>query len=340
MNDHALRIVALGDLTADLILEVPELPIRAEDFQIADAIHLEPGGSANLLILLSRLGASAVALGTLGDDLWGEQVYQILETEGVEVSPIRRQGTTTVALVLVDGKGRHSFIGAYGKGKPLTLGDREARIITAADALFASGYSMAEARMRDLTLEALEAAGQRRISRFFDPGPAFRNLKEDIQLRALASCDVLLLTEEELRDLSPEGAEVLLRWNRGAMSGDTTRFYTAAGAPDFTGRTGPHTVVVKRSAQGCRVYGADARSVDVPGMSVPVRDTTAAGDCFDAVYIWAHLKGRSAEECARLANCAAAAAVVKLGGGRNVPTREEVQEMIGQMGEGIGALGD
>ena len=43
--------------------------------QVAGEMQLEPGGSANLLILLSRLGASAVALGTLGTDLWGEQVF-------------------------------------------------------------------------------------------------------------------------------------------------------------------------------------------------------------------------------------------------------------------------
>ena len=120
MNDSAPRIVAVGDLTADLIVEVPELPIRADDFLLAEQVGLEPGGSANLLILLARLGASAVALGTLGADLWGDQVYQILKSEGVDPSPIRREGTTSVALVLVDARGRHSFVGSYGKGSTLT----------------------------------------------------------------------------------------------------------------------------------------------------------------------------------------------------------------------------
>ena len=93
--------VNIGIITAELI-------IRADDFLIAEQMRLEPGGRANLLILLSRLGAAAAALGTLGEDLWGEQVFQVLENEGVDVSLIRREGTTTVALVLVARTGRES----------------------------------------------------------------------------------------------------------------------------------------------------------------------------------------------------------------------------------------
>jgi sugar/nucleoside kinase (ribokinase family) len=313
MNCPVPRFVAVGDLTADIVVAVQGLPIRSSDFQLAEEMHLEPGGSANLLILLSRLGASAIALGTLGADFWGERVFEILQTEGVEVSLLRREGTTTVAVVLVDAAGGHSFVGSYGKGDPLTLGERESRVIAGADALFASGYSLAESRLRDLTLAALEDAGRRGIPRFFDPGPAFLELQRDVRKRVLASSDILLLTEGELRDLSPTGVKALLR------SGST------AGSAE---RPQAHTVVVKRGAAGCRVYTETEGGAEVPGLAVAVRDTTAAGDCFDAGYIWAYVEGRSVQQCARLANCAGAAAVGKLGGGRNVPSVEELREMI------------
>jgi sugar/nucleoside kinase (ribokinase family) len=338
MNDPAPRIVVVGDLTADLIIEVPELPIQADDLQVAEEMHLESGGSANLLILLSRLGAAAVALGTLGKDLWGEQVFQLLENEGVDVSLLRRDGTTTVVLVLVDAAGHHSFVGSYGKGEPLILGDRERQIIAGADALFASGYSLAEERLRDLTLEVLNAAGQRGIPRFFDPGPAFRKLNPDVRKRVLASSDILLLTEDELRDLAPAGVEALLRpgsGNRPAAGPGTESTAAADAKPEAAERSGTHTVVVKRGAAGCRVYTDGAEGADIPGLFVKVRDTTAAGDCFDAGYIWARLKDRSPLECARLANCAGAVAVGKLGGGRNVPTIEELREQILRTGGGI-----
>jgi sugar/nucleoside kinase (ribokinase family) len=326
LNNRIPRVVAVGDLTADLIVEVPELPITADDFQLAEAITLEPGGSANLLILLSRLGTRAAALGILGTDLWGEQVIQILEEEGIEVSPINRQGTTTVALVLVDAAGHHSFVGSFGKGEPMMLGDREKAAVTEADALFASGYSLREARLRDLTLDALEYAGRRGKPRFFDPGPAFQSVEAKVRQRALASSDVLLITEEELRDLFPAGPEAL--FNRSL----TTNFSSAACA---TACAGPHTVVVKRGAAGCRVFSGRDERVDVPGLTVTVRDTTAAGDCFDAGFLLTYLKGWSPVDCVRLANCAGAAAVQKVGGGRNIPTVKEVRWMISQASFGI-----
>jgi ribokinase len=327
MKEPPLRVVAAGDLTADLIFQVPELPIRVDDFQVSSAMHLEPGGSANLLILLARLGATAVALGPVGTDHWGDQVFRVLESEGVEVSLIRREGTTTVALVLVDAEGRHGFVGAYGKGMPLEFGNLEKGILAAADALFASGYSLAEERLRDLSLDALEFAGLRKIPRFFDPGPAFRDLLPEVKRRILASSDVLLLTEDELRDLSPEGAEGLLRRYAGGIANGAAA-HGAGKSPDIPGHPGPRAVVVKRGGAGCRVYRVDADTIDVPGLPVTIRDTTAAGDCFDAGYIWAYLRGRSTDECARMANCAGAAAVGKLGGGRNVPSLEELRELI------------
>jgi sugar/nucleoside kinase (ribokinase family) len=83
------------------------------------------------------------------------------------------------------------------------------------------------------------------------------------------------------------------------------------------------------------VFSGRIEKVDVPGLDVRVRDTTAAGDCFDAGYLLAYLKGWSALDCARLGNCAGAAAVQKSGGGRNVPTVKEMRRMISLMGGGL-----
>lgn len=326
MSARTLRIAAVGDLTADLIVEVPKLPIVVEGFQVAEGLLLEPGGSANLLILLSRLGVSSFALGAVGTDLWGQQVVRILEEERVQVSLISRQGTTTLVLVLIDDSGHHSFVGAFGNGESMMFGETERAAVAGADALFASGYSLREVRLRDLTLDALEYAQGRGVPCFFDPGPAFQGLEAEVKQRALTSSDVLLLTEEELRDLSPAGAEALL------PRSPTTGSSLASGAMD---RSGPHTVVVKRGAAGCRVFSGPGRKIEVPGLMVTVRDTTAAGDCFDAGYLLAYLKGWSPLDCARLANCVGAAAVQKVGGGRNVPTVEEVRRMISLMGGGL-----
>jgi len=318
MSRRVPRIVAIGDLPADLIVEGLNFPVRDGDFQSTRPVHLDAGGSANLLILLSRLGAYAAAVGCLGEDLWGEQVRRILEAEGVKTEGITPAGTTTVAVVLVDGEGRHAFLGCYGRGGEEALGERQAVIVTGADALFASGYSLSDKRLRILTLDAMNTAGESGIARFFDPGPAFRGLSRELKCRAVAACDVLLLTEDELRELSPGGAEVLLRPGSNSDSA-----------------SGPHTVVVKRGSDGCRLFQIGEKALDVPAVRVSVRDTTAAGDCFDAGFMMAYLKGRNPTDCARLGICAGAATVQKIGGGRNVPTLLEVQTVIGCSGWSI-----
>ena len=42
MTQRVHRIVAVGDLTADLIFEVPSLPLSIGDFQVSETIHLCP----------------------------------------------------------------------------------------------------------------------------------------------------------------------------------------------------------------------------------------------------------------------------------------------------------
>jgi len=297
-------IVAAGDLAADLVVELPRLPVRAEDFQLAGAISLEPGGNANLLIALSRLGAECVALGVLGEDPWGVEVARILEEEAVDLSLVRRQRDSTLALVLVDDSGRHALVGRYGEGASEVLGREQRRRIAAADAVFASGHSLREERARKLTLQSLEEARHSGVPCFFDPGPVFADLDREVKEKALSLSDVLLLNGGE--------SEGLIR---------------SSGGPD--------TVVVKRGAAGCRLHVRDERPIEVQGPAVSVRDTTGAGDCFDAGYIFAYLRGRSPVECARLANLLGAAAVQKVGGGRNVPTRAELLELIAADGTGV-----
>ena len=93
---------------------------------------------------------------------------------------------------------------------------------------------------------------------------------------------------------------------------------------------GPDMVVVKQGAAGCTIYERGQEPVVVPGYPVPVRDTSAAGDSFDAGFIVGAGWGWSSVECAKLANAVGAAKVQKLGGGRNVPTRADVQAVIEQ----------
>lgn len=119
-------IVSLGDLVADVVLTIPQLPVRANKHQLAQNIRVEPGGAGNFLIVGSRLGLPMAALGVLGDDIFGNAVLDTLHRTGIDVNGVIQQpGTnTTTVIVLVDENGGHVFLGEYGVGPELSLPDR------------------------------------------------------------------------------------------------------------------------------------------------------------------------------------------------------------------------
>ncbi|RME76262.1 MAG: carbohydrate kinase family protein [Chloroflexi bacterium] len=307
-NDTQQPILSIGDLVADLVVAVPHLPVEAGQHQLARDIRLEPGGAANFLIAGARLGAVMAAVGGLGRDPWGHLVADILRQEQVDLSGVQFSGTTTLVVVLVGPDGEHVFLGRYGQGDPLALRPEDIQQIQNCAALYTAGYALAEDRLAALTLQALRLARQSGRPVYFDPGPQFGAVPADIQTQILPLVDTLLLTADELALFPhPHPADLL--------------------------RHGPRLVVVKQGAGGCTLYSPQKPEGDhFPGYPVPVRDTSAAGDSFNAAFIAAASRGLPPADCARLANAVGAAKVQKLGGGRNVPTRAEVQAVLDRFG--------
>lgn len=296
-------IVGLGDLVADLVVEIPSLPIHPGNLHVARKIYLEPGGTANFLILASRLGASTAALGALGNDVWGREVASVLEDLGIDISMVETKGNTTVAIVLVDNIGNHAFIGKFGEGPQLKWNERYQETLAKAGAIFSSGYSLRESRLVDITISAFEQARTMGIHRFFDPGPVFGDVDTQYIEKILALSEILLLTEEEVPLVT---------------KGDLSDIF----------HQGPSIVVLKRGANGCEVYTPEGLHSQHPGLPVDVRDTTAAGDSFDAGFMIGMMRGWPIKKCACLANAVGAAKVQKLGSGRNVPTLDDVRKVI------------
>ena len=76
------------------------------------------------------------------------------------------------------------------------------------------------------------------------------------------------------------------------------------------------------------VYGDAGKVVKVAGFTVPVVDTTGAGDTFNGAFAAARCEGLAIKEAIRFANAAAALSVGKLGAQGGMPWRKEVEEML------------
>lgn len=313
----AKRLVTVGDLVLDLLLET-RLPVEAGAHQMSPSLLLEPGGACTTLLTARNFGLQAVALGTVGADLQGRMLQEILADAGVDTTAlvVPPDSTTTTVIALSDtAKTEHVFLGHYGASPPIQLIMAAARQLERADAVFIPGYTLVEERLDPLVDGVLNFMADSETPLYVDVGPFLGQLEQAGVQRLLSAADVLILTDDEIRFVA-------------AGESDIAACRRLLGAyPDLF-------IVLKRGAAGCHLLG---RGLDCacPGFPVPVVDTIGAGDAFAAAYIWAELQGYSPLECGTIGNATGAASVMTAGAGRNAPTCAEARAILDQHNTGL-----
>ncbi len=313
----AKRLVTVGDLVLDLLLDVA-LPVMADAHQMSPQLLLEPGGAGTTLLAARRFGLEAVALGAVGDDAPGRMLLEMLDAAGVVTSALDRpagSGTTTVVALGDRRQGGHVFLGHYGDGPPIRLTPEAKAELLAADAVYIAGYSLVEERLRPLVDGVFSSRDGASAPLFVDVGPFLGQLARSEVDGILDAADVLLLTEEEIPFVTAGQADVSACRR---LLGDY---------PDLL-------IVLKRGASGCQLLAANLDLV-CAGFPVALVDSIGAGDAFAAAFIWAKLNGYSLEHCGTIGNAMGAASVRVPGAGRNVPRRDDAQQVLDQFNSGI-----
>jgi len=296
--------VTVGGIVADLIVPIQSFPITPQVHQVVERLSLEPGGLGNCLIVAARLGMQAVALGWVGQDSFGDQVISSLRHETVDVEGVLRlPGRSTVSTVLVDRQGQHVFAGSMGVRGPEHLPREWDHIVASATWVMSDGWVLVQ--NPDPIEEALVHAHAHGRTTVFDPGPLLHRVPDERIARVLAATTVLLLTEEEAVRL------------------------VGAGPPGQLAKRlldrGPSIVALKRGPEDALIVTRSESFVQ-PAFPVTVRDTTGAGDAFDAAFIAGLAFELPLRTAATLAAAAGAVAVSKLGTGTAMPAREEIVE--------------
>lgn len=291
-----LDVVAVGELNPDLVFagianDAPRLGTE----QVASSFALTLGSSAAICLTgLQRLGARTALVAMVGEDEFGAFCCRALEAAGVDIRYVRHdvQHATgvTVALAYASDRMLTTYLGAMAH-MPATVVPAEA--LERGRHVHVSSIFLQHALAPDLA-ELLADARRRGLSTSLDTGwdPSGR-WDRSLLAAVLPHVDVLLPNEPELRALSGRDA-----------SDDGARWALDAGA----GR-----VAVKRGAAGSSLWWGAERTTH-PGYRVRVRDTTGAGDNFDAGFLWAYLGGLDPLACLRLGNACGALTAAALGG--------------------------
>lgn len=94
---------------------------------------------------------------------------------------------------------------------------------------------------------------------------------------------------------------------------------------------GVKTVVVTCGSQGVRIY-REQYYYEHPIYQVDVKDTTGAGDCFNAVFIACLSRAWPIERAAKYASAAAAISIQFVGAREGLPTCDEVESFLRSRG--------
>jgi ribokinase len=300
-------IVVLGSLNMDFVVQMDKLPLPGQTIS-GRGFQMLPGGKgANQAYAVGRLGGRGKMIGRVGKDVFGEQLKSNLESAGVDTQGVQvTDGESTgVALILVEAGGQNQIVVVPGANGTLRPHDVQANW-----EVFNDGYLLMQLESPLETVEAAAALGRERgMMTILDPAPAC-----SLSPRLLRHIDLITPNESE--------ALVILGFGGSTIS--------LQEAPEIAKRLlslGPKHVLLKLGEKG--VWLADGRrSLHFPSKKVEAIDTTAAGDTFNGALAVALAEGKTLEEAATFANCAATLSVTRLGAQASIPSRLEVDASL------------
>lgn len=296
-------VAVIGEFFVDQIFtEFNTLPKLGEE-AFARQYHREVGGGAAITACaLARLGVPVAAVGAIGkqDGRW---LVNRLNSAGVDCSGLQFEpGEPTGITVSVSTREDRAFFTYYGANKRL------ARILQdpVTSALLSKATHVHFACALDAERDGPLLNAVRRKSRTsIDVQSHMSWLTRPESLNILRNCDIFFPNEREAGWISSEiePHDILHKLRE----------------KDF------HGVGLKLGGKGAALLWR--RHVFLTGpFPVQTVDTTGAGDCFNAGFIFSWLRGDPPQRCLEVANICGALSTRALGGVEAFPSLRELQE--------------
>lgn len=278
------------------------------------------GSPTNIAVGARRLGMKTALLTAVGEDPVGDFILNFLENEGVGTAYIpRKPAARSSAVVLgIEPPDKFPLVFYRDNAADIQLGidDVIAAPIRHCRAFEFAGTNLSKEPSRSATFFAVEQARESsatvymdldfRADQWFDPRAFGINVRTILPL-----VDIVIGTQEEVL---------------AAMLSDPHQLrisHSQISAPEVTGDIdaaiqgllayGPQALVVKRGAEGARVFLKDGRIIDAPGFPVEVYNVLGAGDAFASGLIYARLQGWDWYKAARMGNACGAIIVTRHG---------------------------
>jgi 5-dehydro-2-deoxygluconokinase len=306
-----LEVVTMGRVSVDLYPEQIGVPLAD-----VKTFSKSLGGSAtNVAVAAARLGHPSAVITKVGDDGFGPYVRKALEGFGVDGRWVGTDPDLRTPIVFCEIYPPDNFpLLFYREPKApdmnLAPEDLDLDAIAAAPLFWMTGTGLSDEPSRTATLKALE---QRR---------------EGITVFDLDYRPMLWRSEDEAGRIYREA----LRHATVAV-GNQEEVEVAVGTRDPSEASaalldlGLELAVVKRGPRGVLARTAEG-VVEVPPIQVEILNGLGAGDAFGGALCHALLSGWDPERTIRYANAAGAIVASRLACADDMPTREEVEDLL------------
>jgi len=301
-----IDLLTIGDVNADLLLQVQRFPQIDDEVQVDQYIRTPGGDAANIAVAAAKLGLKSVILGCVGMDEEGRFLAEALQKAGVETKWLQRTVEDKTGLVVgtVRSDGQRNLLSYRGANNQRYIQPEVHYQINHAEFVHIS-----DPLLREVEETAAFLCQKIKGSISLDPGSITAERGVECLAPLLCLCNICFLNENELALLTGEQ-------NSGKAIAILSRFCSGI-------------IVVKRGEKGCLIVDQE-QQMEVNGFSVNVVDTTGAGDAFDAGFLYALHSHHPLQEAARFANAVGALTTRALGAQSSQPTLQEVEKLLGE----------
>ncbi len=303
------KLVVLGSVNADHVLQVPSFPRPGETLHGRNYQVIPGGKGANQAVAAARLKADTGFIACVGDDAFGINIRENFKMDNIDIGAVKMQPNcpTGIAMIQVSDSGENSICISAEANAKLTAEAIESDL----ERIRQADYLLMQLETPLCGIEkAAQVAKQAQTTVILNPAPA-KTLSDEL----LSCIDVITPNETEAEVLT--GIEV-------------TDDVTAQEAANVLHSKGIDTVLITLGAKGVWLSVAGIGEL-IAGFRVKATDTTAAGDTFNGALVTGLLEQLPLKSAIKFAHAAAAISVTRFGAQTSIPSREEVDAFLAEL---------
>jgi ribokinase len=308
-GEETMSITVVGSINLDVVALTERYPERGQTIFGKKINYFSGGKGANQATAVARLGKSVRLIGSVGDDIYGENLITSLQENKVDTTFIKKSNSlaTGTSIITIDQTAENTMLVLKGANDDLLIHDIESAFSEIKD----SKVLLVQMEVpQESVIRAMQLAKAKGMFVILDPAPA-----EGITIKALDYADLITPNRQETEHLTGI---------------DVTDIDSALQAAKAFEKMGVKNSVIKMGDKGSVVYQSGQWEY-IESIQVEAVDTVGAGDSFAGALACGVIDGYDLVSAVKFATVVGALKVMKLGA-QSVPTLSEVKAFCEERG--------